>query len=105
MFKGYYRLLLIIMVASHFQGCHSRNNNHRSLTYFTGCQNFEIQYDLSLSIENNLSLLDELNVSLIHDSTRIECGYKFQFGEESRIINSVMTDVDLMLELKGFFKK
>ena len=105
MFKKYYQPLLIIIITSLSQGCHSSNVRNRSLTYFTSCHSVEIRYDLDLSIKNNLYLLDELSVSLIQDSTRSECGYKFQSGEETKIINTVMTDVDLMYELKGFFKK
>ena len=102
--KKSYKYTIIILLL-HMLSCSNTDNSDRELIiYYNGCDNFEITYDLDLSVQNQETLLEGLNVKMIRDTVADRCGYELTKGNDKKSYDGVMTDVDLMLIMKEFFK-
>lgn len=109
---------VLVVLLSIFFGCQSASEKQgevmeervreflkeKELVVYFGCNNIEIIHDLSLSVDQNLNILKEYNIELTRDTTANKCGYLLKKGEINKSFDSAITDVDLMLILKDFFK-
>ena len=68
-----------------------------------GCESVDSTQDLELSLENNNETLKELKIEVTRDTLSTDCGYLLQKEGQEHKIKSVLTDIDLMFELKAFF--
>lgn len=67
-----------------------------------GCETVDSIQDLELSLENNKEILEELKIEIIRDTLSTDCGYLLKKEGQEHEVKSVLTDIDLMLELKKF---
>lgn len=100
--KPPFRFFLMIAISTLSFNC--QRNQHRQIQVNYGCDNIEILQDIDLSINNNEALFTDLNIKIVIDTTNSNCGYIFKKGSETKEINSVLTDVDLMMEVKRYYK-
>ena len=64
--------------------------------------NVEANADILRSLEMNTNYLKENNIEIKTDNEK--CGYTLIYNNEEKFIEGSMTDVDLMLEIKSFYK-
>ena len=100
--KSLFQIFLIIGLSIFSFKC--QRNHHRQIQVNYGCDNIEILRDIDISINNNEALFTELDIEIVIDTTNNDCGYILKKGSETIEINSVLTDVDLMMEVKRYFK-
>jgi hypothetical protein len=91
-----------VLMALFLLGC-SKTNNRFEVVALLGCESVDSVQDLELSIENNKEIFENLNIEITRDSLSFDCGYLFKKNTEENLIRSVLTDIDLMQEVKNFF--
>ncbi|MDA9316380.1 hypothetical protein N9Q58_00510 [Polaribacter sp.] len=64
--------------------------------------NTEANADILRSIDMNTNYLKENNIEI--KTVNDNCGYTLIYKSEKKFIEGSMTDVDLMLEIKSFYK-
>ncbi|KYG81396.1 hypothetical protein EV198_1570 [Roseivirga ehrenbergii] len=83
-------------------GCSKPSHNYKIIALL-GCESIDSIQDLELSLKNNNETFQELKVKVIRDTLSADCGYLLQKEDKEHKIKSVLTDIDLMFELKAFF--
>ncbi|NCP21461.1 MAG: hypothetical protein COS42_12405 [Flavobacteriales bacterium CG03_land_8_20_14_0_80_35_15] len=64
--------------------------------------NIEANADILRSLELNTNDLKENNIEIKMDNEK--CGYTLIYNNKEKFIEGGMTDIDLMLEIKSFYK-
>lgn len=64
--------------------------------------NTEANADILRSVNMNINYLKENNIEI--KTVNEKCGYTLIYNNEEKFIEGSMTDVDLMLEIKSFYK-
>lgn len=64
--------------------------------------NTEANVDILRSVNMNINYLKENNIEI--KTVNEKCGYTLIYNNEEKFIEGSMTDVDLMLEIKSFYK-
>lgn len=96
--------LSFFLLVLFFSSCNNESST-KKIIVFNGCDDVEVQQDLSLSIQGNTSYLKDNMIEVSIDSTTSTCGYKLIYGDKVKHIESVITDLDLMLLCKQFFSE
>lgn len=89
----------VLILTIFLYGC--KNSDERKIVVYTNCNNIETYSDLNLSINNDF--IKNENIELEIDTIKNLCGYKLIKGNNSKNIDNVMTDYDLMLEITEFY--
>ncbi len=98
-------IILAIVLLTTF--CQSNNKNieiNRTITILKGCSDIEVLSDLNYSVTNIKKYLEKNKIEIILDEKTDECGYLLVSKDRSKKISSVLTDVDLLEEVKSFYK-
>mgnify|MGYP003639700124 FL=1 len=94
--------LKFVFIALLLLGCSKPDHSYEVIALL-GCESVDSIQDLELSLENNNETLKELKIEVIRDTLSTDCGYLLQKEGKEQKIKSVLTDIDLMFELKAFF--
>ena len=93
-------IVVIILFA-----CITKNQSDKKIIIvYTYCDDPEIFQDLALSIESNVDFFEKNEIVVESDTIEQKCGYILIFGEKKKQLESIMTDIELMMECKDFFK-
>ncbi len=97
-------LLFLVLIPS----CQNQNDTKegayiRSVTILLGCNDVEVTSDLKYSVENISAYLKQNKIKLVVDEKKNGCGYLLKDGDRINKIESALTDLDLIGELKSFF--
>tara|TARA_B110000090_G_scaffold172820_1_gene193596 strand:+ start:80 stop:382 length:303 start_codon:yes stop_codon:yes gene_type:complete len=77
-------------------------NGTKRIIVYNCSNNTEANADILRSLEMNTNYLKKNNIEIM--IVNEECGYTFIYNNEEQFIEGSMTDVDLMLEIKSFYK-
>jgi len=83
-------------------GILSHSYRIKSLSLFH-CSDVEADQDIIRSVKNIKNQLSNSQI-IWKEEKDDRCGYLLKFGEREKLIEGVMTDVDLWMELKDFFE-
>jgi len=92
----------VALAGYRFAGLLGHSYRSKSLTLFH-CTDGEADQDLIRSVNNIKNQLSNSQI-IWKEEKDDKCGYLLKFGEREKLIEGVMTDVDLWMELKDFFE-
>lgn len=100
LFSGWFIISLLVVSSI---SCVSQEVNERKLVVLTNCGDPEISADIIYSIESLVGFTDSNNIEVQVEKEEEKCGY-YLISNRTKFIDGVLTDYDLMLEAKTFFK-
>lgn len=92
---------LIMLITGSMAACSS---NDLAIYYYPGCDNTEVSSDIRDSVEGISEFAKENRIALGAKEEAGKCGYLLVSGKENKYVGTAMTDLDLMVLSKEFFR-
>lgn len=101
--KKNFTIIFVVVLVFALTFCLIKNQTCKSITVYINCESPEISSDLMYSLNKITADIEKKGVLVKLDSIQKSCGYLFTDGNRTKIINSALTDIELLQEIDNFF--
>ena len=96
-------VLFSLLLLNSYSCVSNEMSKQKEITVLLGCEMSDANNDLLYSIDGIKKFTDKNHIKVIINETDKRCGYLLTWSSE-KYIEGAITDYDLMMEAKSFFK-
>lgn len=97
-------MVVLIVIMSACENKPTSSGRIKEIVVRSNCSSDEIVNDLEYSVNQIKDKLTNKQIKVTYDTISKDCGYLFVDGERKKIISTVLTDLELTMEVDKFYK-